>query len=181
MGQKSAIAKLPAPIRNHIEKRLREDQLTLDGLIADLREHFPNEKKPSRTALGRYSQKFDAMVEKLRDQENLSRMIVGELGENPDDRAGALMVQTLSMVINDSLADASEKEMKIADVCKLARATKDAIQARTASLKERQAIEKAAREKLLTEQEQRLEEVRGTDGMSEQLEARIRKILLGKE
>lgn len=177
MGQKSAIEKLPAQVRNHIEKRLREDRLTLDGLIADLREHFPDEKKPSRTALGRYSQKFDAMVEKLRDQENLSRMIVGELGENPDDRAGALMVQTLSMVINDSLADASEKEMKIADICKLARATKDAIQARTASLKERQAIEKAAREKLLEEQKEKLAAMPVKGGVTEETKQAIREAL----
>ncbi|MBI8730811.1 small terminase subunit, partial [Pseudomonas aeruginosa] len=44
----------------------------------------------------------------------------------------------------------------------------------------RRQIEREAREKLLQEQEQRLEEQRGSDGMSEQLENRIRGILLGK-
>ncbi|MBN0350651.1 phage protein Gp27 family protein, partial [Pseudomonas aeruginosa] len=40
--------------------------------------------------------------------------------------------------------------------------------------------EQRGREKQLQEQEQRLEEMRGSDGMSEQLEQRIRDILLGK-
>ncbi len=54
------------------------------------------------------------------------------------------------------------------------------LQARKASMEERRQIEREAREKLLQEQEQRLEEQRGSDGMSEQLENRIRGILLGK-
>ena len=36
------------------------------------------------------------------------------------------------------------------------------------------------RNKLLAEQETKLQEMRGSDGMSEQLEARIRNVLLGK-
>ena len=59
-------------------------------------------------------------------------------------------------------------------------AAKDVLQARKASMEERRQIEREAREKLLQEQEQRLEEQRGSDGMSEQLENRIRGILLGK-
>ena len=39
---------------------------------------------------------------------------------------------------------------------------------------------RSARDKLLAEQETKLQEMRGSDGMSEQLEARIRNVLLGK-
>ena len=48
-------------------------------------------------------------------------------------------------------------------------------------LEEQARIEREAREKLLAEQEEKLQELRGADGMSEQMEARIRRILLGKE
>ena len=48
-------------------------------------------------------------------------------------------------------------------------------------LDEQARIEREAREKLLAEQEEKLHELRGADGMSEQMEARIRRILLGKE
>ena len=64
---------------------------------------------------------------------------------------------------------------------KLARAAKDVLHARKASMEERRQIAKEARDKLLQEQQERLEEMRGSDGMSEQLENRIKGILLGRE
>lgn len=177
MARKSSIDTLSASQRSHIEKRLRENQLTLDGLIADLRHHFPSENKPSRAALGRYSQKFDAMVERMREQETMSRMLVSELGENPDDKAGALIVQSLSILVNDTLSDAHDKDLAIADICKLARAAKDTIHARSASLKERQAIEAAAREKLLAEQKEKLAAMPSKGGVTEETKQAIREAL----
>ena len=181
MGRKSSIDRLPAAVRSHIERRLRENRLTLDELIADLQEHFPAADKPSRSAIGRYKVSFDQMVRRLREQEAMSRLLVEELGENPDERAGALMVQSVTTLVNHAtFAAQNEEDVDIEDVRKLARAAKDVLQARKASLEERRSIEKEARERLLQEQEQRLEEMRGSDGMSEQLEGRIRRILLGK-
>lgn len=181
MGRKSSIDKLDPAVRSHIERRLRENRLTLDELIDDLRRQFPAKEKPSRSALHRYRSGFDNMVQRMREQEQMSRMLVEELGENPDDRAGALMVQSLTTLVNQAVFTAQENaEIDIDDVRKLARAAKDALQARRSSLEERKAIEKDARDRLLAEQEERLEEARGSDGMSEQLEQRIRGILLGK-
>lgn len=181
MGRKSSIDRLPADVRSHIERRLRENRLTLDELIADLQQHFPAADKPSRSAIGRYKVSFDQMVRRLREQEAMSRLLVEELGENPDERAGALMVQSVTTLVNHAtFAAQNEEDVDIEDVRKLARAAKDVLQARKASLEERRSIEKEARERLLQEQEQRLEEMRGSDGMSEQLEDRIRRILLGK-
>ncbi len=181
MGRKSSIDRLPAEVRSHIERRLRENRLTLDELIADLQECFPAADKPSRSAIGRYKVSFDQMVRRLREQEAMSRLLVEELGENPDERAGALMVQSVTTLVNHAtFAAQNEEDVDIEDVRKLARAAKDVLQARKASLEERRSIEKEARERLLQEQEQRLEEMRGSDGMSEQLEGRIRRILLGK-
>lgn len=180
MARKSSIDMLEPEVRAHIDRRLRENKLTLDELIADLQKTFPDKQKPKRSALGRHSQKFDAMVERMREQETMSRMLVSELGENPDDRAGALIVQSLSVLVNEHLMESQNKELAIDDIRKLARAAKDTIQARQASLSERQQIAKQARIEQLAEQEERLEELRGTDGMSEQLENRIRNVLLGK-
>ena len=90
MGRKSSIDRVPAEVRSHIERRLRENRLTLAELIADLQQHFPAADKPSRSAIGRYKVSFDQMVRRLREQEAMSRLLVEELGENPDERAGAL-------------------------------------------------------------------------------------------
>ena len=48
-------------------------------------------------------------------------------------------------------------------------------------LDEQARIEREARERLLQEQEEKLQALRGSDGMSEQMETRIRRILLGKD
>lgn len=181
MGRKSSIDKLPKDVRSHIERQLRENRLTLDELITELQELFPGKETPSRSAVGRYKVSFDQMVRKMREQEAMSRLLVAELGENPDERAGQLMVQSVTTLVNHAtFAAQNEDEVDIEDVRKLARAAKDVLQARKASLEERRSIEKEARAAQLAEQEQRLEELRGSDGMSEQLENRIRNVLLGK-
>lgn len=178
MARKSSVDKLPEDVRSHIERALRENRLTLDELITDLQQTFPASEKPSRSALGRYRQQFDVMVERMREQETMSRLLVSELGENPDDRAGALMVQSLSVLVNSALADAQEdQELAVDDIRKLARATKDAIQARSASLKERQAIEVAAREKLLAEQKEKLAAMPSKGGVTEETKQAIREAL----
>jgi len=174
---RSSINRLPDEVRSHIERRLRENQFTLDELITDLRAQFPNKSTPSRSALGRYRQNFDSMVAKMRDQETMSRLLVSELGENPDDRAGALMVQALTTLVNQAVFDAQDKDLGVADIGKLARAAKDAILARSASLKERLAIESAAREKLLAEQKEKLAAMPVAGGVTEETKQAIRAAL----
>lgn len=181
MGRKSSIEKLLPAVRSHIERRLRENRLTLDELIEDLQQSFPEKDKPSRSAIGRYKVTFDEMTRRMREQQAMASMLVEELGENPDERAGALLVQSITtLTTHAAFAAQGQDEVDIDDVRKLARAAKDVLQARKASLEERRQIEKEARDRLLLEQETKLQEMRGSDGMSEQLEERIRRVLLGK-
>lgn len=169
MGRKSTIHKLPTDVRAHIERRLREDQLTLDELLEDIRQHFPDaDETPSRSALGRYKQSFGEMVGRMREQDQMARLLVSELGENPDERAGALMVQAVTTLTSHATFAALEQpETDIDTVRHLARAAKDVLQARKESLQERQQIERAARERLLQEQEANLEKVATAQGLSE--------------
>lgn len=169
MGRKSTIHKLPTDVRAHIERRLREDQLTLDELLDDIRQHFPDaDETPSRSALGRYKQSFGEMVGRMREQDQMARLLVSELGENPDERAGALMVQAVTTLTSHATFAALEQpETDIDTVRHLARAAKDVLQARKESLQERQQIERAARERLLQEQEANLEKVATAQGLSE--------------
>ena len=181
MGRKSSIDKLQPVVRSHIERRLRENRLTLDELIEDLQQSFPGKEKPSRSAIGRYKVSFDEMTRRMREQQAMASLLVEELGENPDERAGALLVQSITtLTTHAAVAAQNDEDIDIEDVRKLARAAKDVLQARKASLEERRQIEREARDKLLAEQETKLQEMRGSDGMSEQLEARIRNVLLGK-
>jgi hypothetical protein len=142
--------------------------MTLDELLADIHEHFPGEDAPSRSALGRYKQNFGQLVERMRQQDQMARLLVSELGENPDERAGALMVQAVTTLTTHAAFTAQQEEDPDIDTVRhLARAAKDVLQSRKASLDERREIERAARERLLREQEENLKETARAQGLSE--------------
>lgn len=182
MGRKSAIKRLPDDVRKHIERLLREDRLTLDEMIDDIRSQFPASDMPSRSGLHRYKANFEELAGRMREIETAATVLVDELGEGIGDKAGALLAQAVTtLTANVALrAHDAENELSVKEVGELARAARAAMQARTMSMKERQEIERITREKLLAEQETALQELRGSDGMSEQLEGRIRRVLLGK-
>lgn len=184
MGRKSAIEKLPEQIKSRIEKHMRENRLTLDEIILDLQQQFPDAANPSRSSLGRYRQSYDEMASRLRSTQDMARMMVTEFGEDVDDRAGALLAQAVTTLTTHAALmanDPASEAITVKEVGELARAARAVLQARQMSVKEREFIAQAARDKMLREQEQRLVEVRGVDGMSEELEGRIRDILLGKK
>lgn len=181
MGRKSSIEKLQPEVRGRIERHLRENRLTLDEIIADLHEHFPAEEKPSRSAVGRYRTAQDEIMRTQREIASASQALVAELGENFDDRSGAFLAQAVTTLATRATRDAlGNEKTEIGDVLDLARAAKYSQETVSLTFKQRQVVAREARDKLLQEQQGRLEELRGTDGMSEQLEARIRNVLLGK-
>lgn len=181
MGRKSSIDRLPAEVRSHIELRLRENQLTLDELFADVREHFPNlSVAPSRSALGRFRQGFDAILEQQRAMSTAASALVSELGEDFDDKSGALLTQaitTLTTRATFGVLDRAEDEIIVGEVLDLARAAKAAQESRSLNLKERQAVAKLAREKLLAEQQARADELGKKAGVTEDTRAAIRQVL----
>lgn len=72
----------------------------------------------------------------------------------------------------------SDQTLEIGDVLDLARAAKAAQEARSLNLKERQAVAKAAREKLLEEQDANLQAEAKAQGMDEaQVDFWRRKVL----
>lgn len=170
MGRKSTVHKLPEEIRSHIERRLRENRLTLDELIDDLRTAFPQTSElPARSTLGRYKKSFDEVVGRMREQQEMARMLVDELGENPDERAGQMLVQSITALTSHATMLAQvEQEPDIDTVRYLARAAKDILQARKISFEERIAIEKRARERLLAEQQENLKAVARERGMDKE-------------
>lgn len=179
MGRKSSIDALPAEVRSHIERRLRENQMTLDELIEDLQSHFPNDELPSRSALGRKRKAVEEMGRSLREIDAAASALVAELGENFDDRSGALLAQAVTTLAANAAFQTLEnpEEVDIGDVLKLARAARAAQETRTLSLRERQQIEKMAREKLLEEQKAKLEAMPVKGGVTEDTKQAIREAL----
>jgi hypothetical protein len=168
MAGKSSINRLPPTVKAYIQKLLREDRLTLDDMLADLQARFPNQKAPSRSALGRFKVGFDELIDKARQQREMAEAFVGAFGEDASDKTGVLLIEAISTLTYQAAMGAHEKDdITIAEVSALARAAKATMEARTLSVKERQAIEKATRERLLQEQAAELDNAVKAQGMTE--------------
>ena len=178
MGRKSSIDKLPADVRAHIEKRLRENRLTLDELFADVREAFPDLAAPSRSALGRYRMGFEEIMQTQRAMSTAASALVAELGEDYDDKSGALLTQAVTtLATKATFSQLNQDELDIGDVLDLARAAKAAQESRSLNLRERQAVAKMAREKLLEEQKAKLDAMGNKGGVTEETKRAIREAL----
>ena len=176
----SKVHRLPPEVRAFIEGELRADRLTLDELKAALEKRWPAADLPSRSGLHRYQQGFQELVGRMREIEAVSSAVVGELGEGVGEKAGALLAQAITtLATNAALKAQNDDDLSIEEIRKLARAAKDAIDTRRLSLAERQAIERAAREKLLREQAEKLDKVVKSGGLSEAAAADMRKKILG--
>lgn len=160
MGRRSSIKAAPDPIRAEIERMLRADRFSLDEMRDMLIRQFPDlaDRVPTRSSLGRYKQSLGPMIDRMRDIDAASRVVVAELGENPDERAGALLMQTITTLATHAALKVGEKEdgASIGEVKELARAAKNVMDARRISLKERQEIREEARKELLRDQQEKL-------------------------
>ncbi|MGO1072575.1 phage protein Gp27 family protein [Lysobacter sp. CA199] len=181
MGRKSTIERGPAEVRAAIDKLIRKGQLTLDEIRKYIAEQHGAEVTPSRSSLHRYTAQQEAMLDKMRAIDQAARVVVEELGESPDDRAGALLVQSITTLATDAAmrAQVDENAPSIEEVRKLARAAKDVMGARKASLQERIQIERLARDKLLQEQSDKLEHMASEQGLDSDQVAFWRREFLG--
>jgi hypothetical protein len=148
MPRTSTIKRLPDEQRRFIEKLLRSERYTLDEILDQVRTRFPAGKPPSRSALGRYSQQVSELAGRMRDIQAAGTALVSELGEDPNDRAGQLLVQAVTTLATHAALNAQgeDKEVSIKEVSELARGARAVLQARKMSLAERQEIARVARE-----------------------------------
>lgn len=177
MGRTSSVKRLDPQARKFLEKLMREDRHTLDELLAAVRSKFPD-AQVSRSSIHRHRAGYEELVKGMREQQAIASLVVSELGENPDDKAGALLVQTITTLTNQvALTAAGEGEVDVETVRKLARATKDVLAARRVDRQERLAIRQEARDELLAEQRAKLEAMPNKGGVTADTKAAIREAL----
>ncbi|PXB68523.1 hypothetical protein C0046_41015 [Pseudomonas aeruginosa] len=90
MAGKSSVNRLPPVVKAYLQKLLREDRMTLDQMIEDLRSRFPNEKVPSRSALGRFKIGFEQLTEKARQHREQAEAFVGAAELDAEVRSGGM-------------------------------------------------------------------------------------------
>lgn len=179
MPRKPKVTRLPAAQRRYIERLLREDRLTLTEMIDDVRQKFPT-ADVSRSGLGRYKQHVEELGGRMRDIQAAGTALVAELGEDPHDRAGQLLVQAVTTLATHAAlkATGSEDELSIKEIGELARGARAVLETRKMSMAERQQIARIAREELQREQSANLESAARAQGMdSEQVDFWRKKVL----
>ncbi|WP_228257135.1 phage protein Gp27 family protein [Acinetobacter sp. WCHAc060025] len=171
----SSIKRLPEEQRKFIEKLLREDRLTLNEMLDEIRAEFPTATIPSRSALGRYHKNFEDEAREFRKIAAASEHLVKEFGEDPDDKGGMLLAQAVQAVVTkralDELTnngdDDENPQMDISDVGALARAARAAIMTKEKAMENRAEVRRQAREELLKEQDENLKKAAASQGMGE--------------
>lgn len=173
----SFLKKLTEDQRKFIEKLIREDRLTLNEMLDEIRCEFPADAIPSRSSLGRAKKNYATHAKRMREVQVATEILVSELGEDKDDKAGAFMVQGITTLINnlvlDRLSNDDENpdasiELSIKDALALAKASKELMTARGLSTKQRLEVEAIARQRLQEEQAENLEKVAASQGMGKE-------------
>jgi hypothetical protein len=182
MARTSTIKRLPDDQRRFLERLIREDRHTLDEILDQVRAQFPDSRVPSRSAVGRYSQNINELAGRMRDIQAAGTALVSELGEDPNDRGGQLLVQAVTTLATHAALKATDpeaEELSIKEIGMLARGARSVLEARKMSLAERQEIARMAREQLQAEQAEALKGMATTAGMSQDTVSMIRKQILG--
>ena len=173
MPPRSKVHQLPNEVKAWLDQALAENNFSDYELLSSelaLRGHAI-----SKSALNRYGQDFESRLSALKVASEQARAVVNAA---PDEEGS--VNEALMRLVQEHLFKLLMTDGDQFDLPKVAKAVAELGRASIAQKKWTSEHRAAARAELLKEQEQRLEEVRGADGMSEQFEDRVRAILLGK-
>ncbi|EMD3679384.1 DUF3486 family protein [Salmonella enterica] len=178
---------LPDSIRKPLLEMLREKRFTqvqvreeINRLIEEA--GLPDEMKLSRGAVWRLASENEEVARDLRDLREQTKAMVAELGDKPTGDTTTLILEMTRSLLFRKLRAArrdleDDGEIDIGLLKNIMLAVQRLESAAERSMKREKEIRAAFAEEMASAI---TDEMRGTDGMSEELEARIRDVLLGK-
>ncbi|EIB9335322.1 DUF3486 family protein [Salmonella enterica] len=178
---------LPDSIRKPLLEMLREKRFTqvqvreeINRLIEEA--GLPEEMKLSRGAVWRLASENEEVARDLRDLREQTKAMVAELGDKPTGDTTTLILEMTRSLLFRKLRAArrdleDDGEIDIDLLKNIMLAVQRLESAAERSMKREKEIRAAFAEEMASAV---TDELRGTDGMSEELEASIRRILLGK-
>ena len=107
MSRPSSIDRLPEEIKAEIGK-LRMRGCTIDAILEHLRKLVPD--APSRSALGRWALKMDALGEKMRHSREIATALASHLGDAPESQAAKLNIELLHNQMMQLFLNAAEDD-----------------------------------------------------------------------
>lgn len=103
----STVKRLPPQIRDEIHGLLDSGR-TLDEIIAHLRTLGVDEV--SRSALGRYKQNFDKVMERVRRSREIADSLVRNFGQEPESKSARANIEIMHSVVSDLLLQAGDPD-----------------------------------------------------------------------
>lgn len=163
MGRRSAIKTLPRPVKEAIDRAIKEDRLTLDQILDRIEDEYGEEHAPSRSALHRYRRNVEAQMQAIREGREIADVWAAKLGEAPDSDIGKVVLEILRTLAYKSGADLLDAEGKVApkDLTSLARAMRYIEDAGRLSLQREKEVRQAEREALAEATAKLEEDARG--------------------
>ncbi|EGF4902673.1 DUF3486 family protein [Salmonella enterica subsp. enterica serovar Bredeney] len=186
-GRVKKVDLLPDSIRKPLLEMLREKRMTqvqireeINRLI--LEAGLPEEAQLSSAAISREAARNEAIARNLRELRECHKSMMTELGDKPTGETTALILEMSRALMYRRLRAASEslkndEDVDMGLIKDILLSAQRAESAAERSMKREKEIRAAFAEEMASAV---TDELRGTDGMSEELEARIRGVLMGK-
>ncbi len=127
MARRSQIEQLDPRIREVVDQLIRAGRATHDDIVERLKDML-GEEAPSRSAVGRYAKRARAQMRRYREAQEVAKVWIGKLEEQPDSDVGRLLSEMLRTVAFQTLGDLGDREdgaVEASEVMLLARAIKD--------------------------------------------------------
>lgn len=109
MVKRSSITTLDAAIREECDRLIREGRASIDEIVAHLRQLGAD---VSRSAVGRYRQRAEVQMQRFREAQEISKVWIGKLQEDPQGDVGRLlseMLKTVAFEVAGDLGDATQQ------------------------------------------------------------------------
>lgn len=114
MARKSSIDMLPPEFRDALHELLRDPAVTQIEAAQRLNELLAAEgrdERVSKSSVNRYSQRMDAIGEKMRQSRQIAEMWIGKLGNQPQGQVGKLLNEfTRTMAFETALHMSEDEE-----------------------------------------------------------------------
>ncbi len=184
-GRASKVDLLPENVRKTLHQMLRDKSIPqaqildeINALIADA--GLPDDMKLSRSGLNRYATSVEQVGANLRQLREMTTALTDQLGDKPMGETTKLILEMARSQLFRAMMQQIEDPEAAVDIDMLKNAMLAAQRLESTAMSSHKR-EKEIRQAFAEEAANAVsDELRGQDGMSEELEAKIRRVLLGQ-
>ncbi len=181
MGRQSTIDKLPDEFRTALNALLRDPAVSQLEAAVEVNRLLAESGEPirvSKSAVNRYSMKMEKIGAKLRQSREIADMWIAKLGSQPQGQVGHLLNEVVRNLAFDTAIAMSEDGEPVEP--KLIRELAVAIEKLERAASENEKRDAEIRRKAREEAAEELTAELKNDGISAEVEASIKRVLLGK-